>query len=80
MSRATKHTVNETLKQLFEDDDEIPDYANDFETESDSDEQYNDNLHFQGSVLSQAAVAFGTSSQNVPSTSTIPTRQSKKNS
>ena len=80
MSRATKHTVNETIEQLFEDEDEIPDHASDSEIEGDSDEEYNDILHFQGPVLFQAAVAAGTdtSLQNVSSTSTIATRQSKK--
>ena len=80
MSRATKHTVNKTIEQLFEDEDEIPDHASDSEIEGDSDEEYNDILHFQGPVLSQAAVAAGsdTSLQNVSSTSTTATRQSKK--
>ena len=80
MSRATKHTVNETIEQLFEDEDEIPDHASDSEIEGDSDEEYNDILHFQGPVLFQAAVAAGTDTSlpNVSSTSTIATRQSKK--
>ena len=44
MSRATKHTVKETIEQLFEDEDGIPDYASDSEIEGDFDEEYNDIL------------------------------------